>query len=268
VLLSGNLLYFLPFYSLFLQKHGNRLQVHLEKSYFLRLPKFLPHAIDDLFMPEFFVDSVNHWFGDREILSNVYINCKSGEVVGLLGRNGCGKSTLLKIIFGSIIPKFKYLKIDEKIYQKGYLSKNLTYLPQNNLVPGHISVSTAVDLLCKRYKPQLLEMEIVRKFLQVKFRELSGGEQRYLEVLLCMYSDSRFVLLDEPFSQLAPIVVEEIKWHINQLKTDKGFILTDHNFQSLLDVADRTVLLHNGCNYTIRNREDLILHGYLPAAKD
>ncbi|TCD10608.1 ATP-binding cassette domain-containing protein [Pedobacter frigidisoli] len=47
-------------------------------------------------MPELYVDSVNHWFGDREILSSVYLNCKIGEVVGLLGRNGCGKSTLLK----------------------------------------------------------------------------------------------------------------------------------------------------------------------------
>lgn len=215
-------------------------------------------------MPELFVDSVNHWFGDREILSSVYINCKIGEVVGLLGRNGCGKSTLLKIIFGSIKPKFQFLNINGKIYNKGYLSKNLSYLPQDNFIPNQINVLQAINIFCKKHQPELLQIELVRQNLSSKFYNLSGGEARFIECLLMIYSDTEYVLLDEPFSQLSPLWVEELKSHINKVKAHKGFIITDHFYKSIIDVSDRIVLLHNRCNYTIKNEDDLILHGYLP----
>jgi len=215
-------------------------------------------------MSELFIDSVNHWFGEREILSSVYINCKIGEVTGLLGRNGCGKSTLLKIIFGSIKPNFKYLNINDKVYKKGYQSKNLSYLPQEDLVPDRIKVSIAIDLLCQKNRPALLKIDLIAKHLNTKFHELSGGERRFIECLLMIYSDNQYVLLDEPFSQLSPLFVEELKSHINQAKTSKGFIITDHYYRSILRISDRIVLLHNRCNYTIKNEDDLVLHGYLP----
>ena len=97
-----------------------------------------------------------------------------------------------------------------------------------------------------------------------KFYNLSGGERRFLECLLMIYSDTEYALLDEPFSQLSPLWVEELKNHINDAKACKGFIITDHYYKSILDVSDRIVLLHNRCNYTIQNEADLILHGYLP----
>ena len=215
-------------------------------------------------MPELLVDSVNHWYGDKEILSSVYLNCKIGEVVGLLGRNGCGKSTLLKIIFGSIAPKFKYLNIDSRIYSKGYLSKKLSYLPQDQFIPEQISLSAAIDIFCKTNRKALIKIKLIADNLNAKFYDLSGGQARYLECLLMIYSDHQYVLLDEPFSQLAPVMIEDLKAHINHVKTHKGFIITDHYYDSILDVSDRIVLLHNRCNYSINRPEDLVLHGYLP----
>jgi len=218
-------------------------------------------------MPKLFIDSVNHSFSHREILSSVYLSCEPGEVVGLLGRNGCGKSTLLKIIFGSVKPNFKYLNINNKIYAKGYLSNNLSYLPQDNFIPAQINVEQAIELFCKKQQQELRQLEFVSKHLKYKFYNLSGGECRFLECLLMIYSDAEYVLLDEPFSQLSPLWVEELKHHINLTKARKGFIVTDHLYKSILDISDRIVLLHNGCNYTIRNEDDLILHGYLPGSK-
>lgn len=215
-------------------------------------------------MPELFVDSVNHWFGDKEILSSVYINCQIGEVVGLLGRNGCGKSTLLKVIFGSIKPKFQFLNINNKIYNKGYLSKNLSYLPQDNFIPNQINVLQAINIFCKKHYAELHQIEFIAKNLKSQFYNLSGGECRFLECLLMIYSDTDYVLLDEPFSQLSPLLVEEIKNHINKAKAYKGFIITDHYYRSILAISDRIVLLHNRCNYNINSEEDLVLHGYLP----
>jgi ABC-type multidrug transport system ATPase subunit len=185
-------------------------------------------------------------------------------VVGLLGRNGSGKSTLLKIIFGSIKANFKYLNINNRVYTKGYLSKNLSYLPQDNFIPDQINVSQAIDIFCKKHGAELHQIEFVKNHLNSKFYNLSGGERRFLECLLMIYSNAEYVLLDEPFSQLSPLWVDELKNHIDVARAYKGFIITDHYYKSILAVSDRIVLLHNRCNYTIKNEADLILHGYLP----
>lgn len=93
--------------------------------------------------------------------------------------------------------------------------------------------------------------------------DLSGGQRRLIEFLLILYSDSNFILLDEPFTQLAPILIEEMQKHLMKFKQYKGIILTDHYYQQILDISDRIVLLHNGCNYKINGFEDLQLHKYL-----
>ncbi|TCD10609.1 ATP-binding cassette domain-containing protein [Pedobacter frigidisoli] len=147
---------------------------------------------------------------------------------------------------------------------KGYLSKNISYLPQDNFIPDQINLSAAIDIFCKKNRDQLMQIKFVSDNLDAKFYNLSGGEARYLECLLMIYSDHEYVLLDEPFSQLSPLWVEDLKTHINHAKIAKGFIITDHYYRSILDVSDRIVLLHNRCNYTINNEDDLILHGYLP----
>ncbi|MFC1226567.1 ATP-binding cassette domain-containing protein [Pedobacter sp. BG31] len=214
-------------------------------------------------MQELSIDSVNQFFSDREVLSSVYLNCKIGEAVGLLGRNGSGKSTLLQIIFGSVKANFKHLSINNKVYQKGYQSKNLSYLPQDNFIPDQITVLQAVDTFCKKQKAELKQIDFVTNHLSAKFYNLSGGERRFMECLLMIYSDTEYILLDEPFSQLSPLWIEELKKHINKAKAKKGFIITDHYYQSILDISDRVVLLHNKCNYTINNADDLITHGYL-----
>ncbi|QXU42757.1 ATP-binding cassette domain-containing protein [Pedobacter sp. D749] len=213
------------------------------------------------------IDSVNQSFANREVLSSVYLNCKIGEVVGLLGRNGSGKSTLLKIIFGSVKANFKYLNINNKVYQKGYLSKNLSYLPQDNFIPGKISILQAINTFCKHGQAELKQIEFVASNLDARFYDLSGGERRFMECLLMIYSDAEYILLDEPFSQLSPVWIEELKKHINRTKAYKGFIITDHYYKSILDISDRIVLLHNKCNYNIDNEDDLVKHGYLPGFK-
>ncbi|MBO9675806.1 MAG: ATP-binding cassette domain-containing protein [Sphingobacteriaceae bacterium] len=218
-------------------------------------------------MQELFVDSIKRSFANKEVLNSVYLNCVIGEVVGLLGRNGSGKSTLLKIIFGSVKADFKFLKIDNKIYDKGCLSKKLCYLPQDNFIPGRLTVATAIETFCKTYKEKLLKIPFVADHLQKRFRDFSGGERRLLEALIIIHSDADFILLDEPFSQLAPLLADELKCQINSQKPFKGFVITDHDYKTILDISDRIVLLHNGCNYPINNTEDLMLHGYLPNFK-
>ena len=215
-------------------------------------------------MDELHVDSVNHRFGEREVLSSVFLNCKIGEVVGLLGRNGSGKSTLLKIIFGEIKPHFMYLKVDGELTFKTYLTGKVAYLPQGYFIPYYLRIADLVNLYTRTYRNQLLAVEVIKSNLKEKLGNLSGGNRRLVEALLIIYSDAKYILLDEPFSQLAPLIADELKAHIKKFIQQKGFIVTDHYYQQILAVSSRVVLINNGCNYHIDNEDDLILNGYLP----
>jgi len=215
-------------------------------------------------MQELSIDSVTHRFNEKTTLNGVYLNCRMGEVVGLLGRNGSGKSTLLKAIFGSLNVDFKHLKVNGEIFSKGYLSGKIAYLTQHHFIPNKLKLKDAIEFFCTSHKEAVVQIPFIAENLKKQFRDFSGGENRLLEALIIIYSDADFVLLDEPFSQLAPLLVDEVKQHINQMRAFKGFIVTDHYYRSILDISDRVVLLHNGCNYKIDGSDDLILHGYLP----
>lgn len=215
-------------------------------------------------MDELYIDSVNHRYGEREVLNSVFLNCKVGEVVGLLGRNGSGKSTLLKIIFGEVKPRFMHLKVDGEHTIKAYLSGQVAYLSQGFFIPQYLKINDLVNLYANKYKDQLLAIHVIETNLTEQIGSLSGGNRRLVETLLLIYSDAKYVLLDEPFSQLAPLVVDELKLHILKFNELKGFVITDHYYCQIIQISTRIVLINNGCNYHINNEDDLIQQGYLP----
>ena len=93
------------------------------------------------------VDSVNKSYGGKIVLSDIYLSCKPGEIVGLLGRNGSGKSTLMKIIFGSVIAENRFIKIDSERVSKPFENFNkVRYLPQDSYLPKDISIDKVVRL--------------------------------------------------------------------------------------------------------------------------
>lgn len=213
-----------------------------------------------------YIDSVACRFGNRMVLSGVHIACQPGEVVGLLGRNGSGKSTLLKIIFGTVRARHKYCLLDGVRFTSGYRTRAIAYLPQQPLVPVDTRVSTAVDDLVHQHRERVMAIPHIEQHWAQPMGELSGGIRRMIETLIILYSDARYVLLDEPFSNIAPMFIDEVSEHIRSLKATKGFIVTDHYYQRILDISDRLVLLNNGCNYRIDTPEDLITYGYVPAS--
>lgn len=215
-------------------------------------------------MDELFIDSVNHRYGSHQVLNSVYLNCKVGEVVGVLGRNGSGKSTLLRIIFGALKPHFKFLRIDGIQTNNGAETGKLSYLPQHFFIPSYLKVGDVISLFTRNHQSELREHPLVAPVLDQKLYALSGGNRRLIETLAMIYSDAKYVLLDEPFSQMAPLLVDEIIGAINRFRKEKGFIITDHYFRQILKCSTRVVLIHNRCNYKISSDEDLIVHGYLP----
>lgn len=221
----------------------------------------------DTFMSGLHVDSVTKDFGFDPVLSDIFLSCKQGEIIGLLGRNGSGKSTLLKIIFGTLPANHKFVRVDDKQIKSLNDCRNLIqYLPQNTFLPTHVSIKKVISIFCEQEQAALLyEMEQIKPFLHQKSNELSGGECRLIELFIILYGKAKYVLLDEPFNGLAPLHIEIIKSQIKEQAKEKGFIITDHDYFNVLDISTAIILLKDGETKTIENRQELIDFGYLPA---
>lgn len=217
-------------------------------------------------MSRLHVDSVTKSFDEKKILRDIYIGCETGKIVGLLGRNGTGKSTLLKIIFGTVKGNSQFIKVDEKVLQNQIDRKgNISYLPQHSFIPKGIKIKNLVSLFCnKENAKKILQLEIIQPFLNETSRKLSGGEKKIVEVLLIIYSDSKFILLDEPFSALSSKVTGEIKNLIKEQAQQKGIIISDHHYQEVFDISDEIYLLSNNHLRQIKDIKELQLFKYLP----
>ena len=95
--------------------------------------------------------------------------------------------------------------------------------------------------------------------------ELSGGEARLAELYLVLHSDAPFYILDEPFTQVDPVNIEDVKAMIRERAKDHGVIITDHNYDAISSVADNLFVIADGYTNQVRSREDLVRHGYLRA---
>jgi lipopolysaccharide export system ATP-binding protein len=210
------------------------------------------------------VDSVQLEYHGRKVLHDLYLDCRPGCITGLLGRNGSGKSSLLKIIFGTVTPSYKHINANGKVIDKGYADNTIAYLPQQNYLPKQIPIYKLAPMLVDQQAwDEFAGLDIYRHFQNQKPSQLSGGELRKLETLMILYSKANYILLDEPFTHLSPVQAEEIKAMMRKRSAYKGFIITDHQYENILDVSDQVFLLHNGATKLIRDREELITNGYL-----
>jgi len=214
-------------------------------------------------------DSILKSYGDIQVLTDIYLKCETGDIIGMLGRNGSGKSTLLKILFGTLTADTKFIRIDGKFLATPYKTKNeLCFLPQHDFLPKHLKTDKAIELyLGKEAVESFFNDKTLTKLKNSKVSELSGGELRYLEIKLLLNTDSKFVLLDEPFNGVSPLLVGYIKSLIIESSKTKGIILTDHDYNNVLDVANRYCLIYDGGIKTITNKQELVKWGYVPATK-
>jgi lipopolysaccharide export system ATP-binding protein len=209
-------------------------------------------------------DSIHLEFDGRKILQDIYIDCRQGEVVGLLGRNGCGKSSLLRIMFGSLTPSYKHISINDIPISKGYHNGRIAYLPQHTYLPQNIKLKNLAELIIDpQFWDDFNNHPIYQKYHDHKADQLSGGELRQLETLMCIYSRADFILLDEPFTHVSPVQTEMFKGIIRKCARVKGIIVTDHQYYNILDVADRIVLITDGSTKAIKSPDDLISYGYV-----
>lgn len=210
------------------------------------------------------VDSVHLEFGQHQVLQSAFITAQAGRVTGVLGRNGCGKSCLFKCIMGGIKPQNIFIRLnDDPDTDYAHIGNRIKYLPQNSFIPDKITLGEAFRLYDVDYDGLVSFDPKFHTMQRRELRELSGGEVRIAEMYLILNSKAEFCILDEPFSNVAPKYVEKMQELIQQHKVDKGIIISDHMYESVMGITDDLYLLRDGYTFPIKSREDLIHHGYI-----
>lgn len=200
-------------------------------------------------------------YGGRRVVNDVSLRIRSGQVVGLLGPNGAGKTTTFYMMTGLVKPDGGAVYLDQQDISKlpVYLRARLgiSYLPQETSVFRKLTVAENIMAILEsvesdkarreqRLEELLAELDIAQ-FRRQQADSLSGGQKRRLEITRALVTEPNFILLDEPFAGLDPIVVLEIQKIISKLKERGiGIVLTDHNTRETLGVCDKIYLLDKG----------------------
>lgn len=210
------------------------------------------------------IDNVELYFKHKQILKGIYLKSETGKVTGILGSNGSGKSCLMEIIFGSLRPKYKLVRIDNTpILKPLYQTNKVKLLPQFNLLPNNLKLKNIFTYYKVCWQTFISEFTEFKNFSEYKGNKLSGGERRIIETYIVLKSTNEIVLLDEPFTHLAPLQIERIKHLIAEEKQKKIIIITDHMYKHIIEVSDAIYLLKNGCTKTINNLKELEDYKYL-----
>lgn len=195
-------------------------------------------------------------FGQNTAVDNISFKVENGKIYGLVGRNGAGKSTTFRMILGIIEPTSGTVLYDnQKI--KGKISDKIGYLPEE----GSLIPSYTVLELCEYYGAlKLMKSEDVRReltkwleefnvieYLNKKVKDLSKGNKQKIQFIVSVLHDPDLIILDEPFSGLDPLSVEEIKKAVIKLKEKgKTIIFSSHRMDHVEELCESVIILDKG----------------------
>ncbi len=214
------------------------------------------------------VDGLQIQFNNRLVLSDVYLNIETGKVTGLLGRNGEGKSCLLQAIHGSLYSEGSVRINQQSVRQPGDRFRMIKYLPQFHFIPGSCTIKRALADYA------LSESSFVQAFpeytekLTSAIKQLSGGERRLIELYIVLRSNAPFILLDEPFTMLSPLQIEQVISLIEEEKEEKGILMTDHLYEYVINHCEQLYVLSGGKIHMIKTDEDIERLGYYNATNN
>jgi len=209
-------------------------------------------------------ESLKKSYKGREVVKTVGLGLNAGEIVGLLGPNGAGKTTTFYMMVGLVQPDAGNVYMNGKnvteypMFERARIG--LSYLPQEPSVFRKLTVEenirAVVEILPKyRSKPkaqkervtQLIEELALSNVARSKAFSLSGGERRRVEIARALACSPKFMLLDEPFAGIDPIVVGDLQDLVRELqRREIGVLITDHNVRETLGICDRAYILSEG----------------------
>ena len=201
-------------------------------------------------------------YGGRTVVDHVSYDVLEGEIVGLLGRNGAGKTTSFRITMGMIGAEDGQVIFNGQDVQKlamyqraqrgmGYLAQEPSVFQRLTVEQNLLAILETRPLRRRERKQraaELMEQFDLTKLARQQARTLSGGERRKLEIARALITEPSLILLDEPFSGVDPVAVEELQAEIRRLRRDHeiAMLVTDHNVQRTLEIVDRAYVIFEG----------------------
>jgi lipopolysaccharide export system ATP-binding protein len=200
-------------------------------------------------------------YGRRAVVDHVNVELDRGEVVGLLGPNGAGKTTTFYMIVGLLSPDEGSVHLDDEdvtrlpMYRRARMG--IGYLSQESSIFRGLTVGQNVMAILETLGLQATEREErlqqllgelgIEELRDRRADTLSGGERRRVEITRALVTSPAFLLLDEPFVGIDPIVVQDIQAIIKRLRERGiGILITDHSVRETLSVTDRAYIMYEG----------------------
>ncbi len=200
-------------------------------------------------------------YSGRAVVNEVSVQIDQRSIVGLLGRNGAGKTTTFRMIMGMVTPDKGRVVFEDRditklpMYRRarlgiGYLSQEPSIFQRMSVRDNLLAILETMSLTRKERKQKaeaLIERFGLKEVAKSHGRFLSGGERRKLEIARAMVTDPSLILLDEPFSGVDPIAVEDLQQEIRRLvASGVSILITDHNVERTLEVADKAYIIDHG----------------------
>ena len=219
------------------------------------------------------VTNISKSIKEKKIISDISFKVNFGEIFGLLGPNGAGKTSSFYIIAGLI-----HADKGSVILEKNDLTRmpmhlrsnlGLKYLPQEPSIFLNLTVKDNLYGLAelsfkdkadiKKFIDKSIEEFDLADILDLKGRQLSGGQRRKVEIARTLASEPKIILLDEPFAGIDPIAIEDIKNVLVKLsKKNIGILITDHNVRETLEICNKAAIINNGELIAEGDKENLI----------
>jgi len=200
-------------------------------------------------------------YSGRAVVNEVSITINQRSIVGLLGRNGAGKTTTFRMIIGMVTPDRGTVAFEGRnitklpMYKRarlgvGYLSQEPSIFQRLSVRDNLLAILETMSLTRAeriRKADMLIDRFGLREVAKSQGRFLSGGERRKLEIARAMVTDPSLILLDEPFSGVDPIAVQDLQEEIRQLvASGVSILITDHNVERTLEVANKAYIIDHG----------------------
>ena len=200
-------------------------------------------------------------YSGRVVVNEISSTIPQRSIVGLLGRNGAGKTTTFRMVMGMVIPDGGQVVFEGRdittlpMYKRarlgiGYLSQEPSIFQRLSVRDNLYAILETMSLTTaerNRKADMLIDRFSLGEVANSQGRFLSGGERRKLEIARAMVTDPSLILLDEPFSGVDPIAVEELQHEIRRLvASGVSILITDHNVERTLEVVDKAYIIDHG----------------------
>ena len=200
------------------------------------------------------VEQVTARYGSLTALAGVSFSTAAGARIGVFGHNGAGKTTLLRCIVGAHAPASGSIRFDGRPVLPGRVPENvrrgIAFVPQGHNVFPNLSVAQNLRIAGLHFDLGFME-EVLRLFPVLRERRaqragsMSGGEQQMLALGMALMTQPKWLLLDEPSTGLAPVIVRDVMRQLHRVNETlgTGLIIVEQNVPATLKAVERAVIL-------------------------